>query len=143
PAQNGRPAWYPLGQEGLVIFDEQEHPQVPQSFPVSPQPPTGTLVPFPAESQSTHVGGADLPVPYDFGWIYMDLNTLVASGAVNNPLDPAAAQAFVTVRMTSQGRYSVGFDAIHLDSACSAGSYTLTLTGANHNVPPGSIAPAP
>jgi hypothetical protein len=144
PAQSGRPAWFPLSQEGLVIFDEQEHPQVPQTFPVSPPPPVGSLVPFPAESQSTHIGGPSLPVPYDFGWIYMDLNTTVTgTGVVNNPLDPAAAQAFVTVRMTSQGRYSVGFDAIHLDSACSAGSYTLVLTGANHSVPPGSIKPAP
>jgi hypothetical protein len=134
PAGNARPSWYPLGQEGIVIFDEQEHPQVPQSFPVSPQPPSSTLIPFPAEAQSTHVGGPDLPVPYNFGWIYLDLNTTV-TGATNNPLDPAAAQAFVTVRMTSQGRYSVGFDALHLDSACSPGSYTLTLTGVSHTVP--------
>jgi len=135
PAITGRPFWFPLGQEGIVIFDEQEHPQVPQTFPVSPQPQNPTLVPFPAESQSTHIGGSSLPVPFDFGWIYLDLNTTVSAPAVNNPLDPAAAQAFVAVRMTSQGRYSVGFDAIHLDSACSAGSYTLTLTGANHSVP--------
>jgi hypothetical protein len=141
-AQTGRPFWFPLGQEGLVIFDEQEHPQVPQTFPVSPQPQNPTLVPFPAETQSTHVGGTSLPVPFDFGWIYMNLNTTV-TGATNNPLDPAAAQAFVTVRMTAQGRFSVGFNAIHLDSACTAGSYTLVLTGANHTVPPGSIKPAP
>jgi hypothetical protein len=141
-AQTGRPFWFPLGQEGIVIFDEQEHPQVPQSFPVSPQPQSSTLVPFPAESQSTHVGGSTLPVPYNFGWIYLDLNTTV-TGATNNPLDPAAAQAFVTIRATSQGRYSVGYDALHLDSACSAGSYTLTLPGANHSVPPGAIKPAP
>ncbi len=95
-------------------------------------------MPFPAETQSTHVGSADLPVPYDFGWIYLDLNTTV-TGAANNPLDPAAAQAFVTIRMTSQGRYSVGFDALHLDSACSPGSYTLTLTGVNHTVPGSGI----
>jgi hypothetical protein len=43
-----RPPWYWLGQEGIVVFDEQEHPVVPQSFPFSPQPPTGILVPFPA-----------------------------------------------------------------------------------------------
>ncbi|MFL6235067.1 MAG: hypothetical protein ACJ76N_18175 [Thermoanaerobaculia bacterium] len=141
-AQTGRPFWFPLGQEGIVIFDEQEHPQVPQTFPVSPQPQSSTLVPFPAESQSTHVGGSSLPVPFNFGWIYLDLNTTV-TGATNNPRDPAAAQAFVTIRATSQGRYSVGYDALHLDSACSAGSYTLTLPGANHNVPPGSITPAP
>jgi len=144
PVKSGNPPWFPLSQEGIVIFDEQEHPQVPQTFPVSPPPQINSLLPFPAESQSTHVGGTTLPVPYDFGWIYLDLNTTVSgTNVVNNPLDPAAAQAFVTIRMTSQGRYSVGFDAIHLDSACSAGSYTLTLTGANHSVPPGSIKPAP
>ena len=118
-----------------MIFDEQEHPQVPSTFPVSPQPQNPTLVPFPAETQSTHVGGAALPVPYDFGWIYLNLNTTVSAPAVNNPLDPAAAQAYVSVRMTSQGKYSVGYSALHLDSLCSAGSYTLTLTGANHSVP--------
>ena len=53
PAANGNPAWYPLGQEGIVIFDEQEQPQVPQSFPVSPQPPQQGLIPFPAEAQRT------------------------------------------------------------------------------------------
>src|SRR5436190_2143519 len=30
------PSWYPLGQEQIVIFDEQEHPEVPQTFPFSP-----------------------------------------------------------------------------------------------------------
>ena len=53
-----RPAWYPLGQEGIVIFDEQEQPQVAQTFPVSPQPPQTGLVPFPAEAQRTLVGGS-------------------------------------------------------------------------------------
>jgi hypothetical protein len=49
PAATGNPFWFPLGQEGIVIFDEQEHPQVPATFPVSPQPQNPTLVPFPAE----------------------------------------------------------------------------------------------
>lgn len=135
PAATGNPFWYPLGQEGIVIFDEQEHPQVPQTFPVSPQPQNPGLVPFPAEAQSTHVGGDSLPVPYNFGWMWLDLNTTVAAPAVNNPNDPAAAQAFVTVRMTSQGRFSVGFDAIKLDSACTAGTFTVTTPGANHIIP--------
>jgi hypothetical protein len=115
-----RPSWYPLGQEGLVIFDEQEQPQVPQSFPVSPQPPQTGLIPFPAEAQRTRVGGADLPVPFDFGWLYLDLNTTVAAAGANPPEDPAAAQAWVTIEMQAQGRFSVGFDAIQLDSACTA-----------------------
>jgi hypothetical protein len=114
------PPWYPLGQETIVIFDEQEHPQVPQTFPVSPQPPNEGLVPFPAEAQRTVVGGADLPVPYTFGWIYLSLNTTVPAAGNNPPEDPAAAQAWVTTEMDAKGRFSVGFEAIRLDSACSA-----------------------
>ena len=120
PAQTGRPAWFPLGQEAIVIFDEQEQPQVPQSFPVSPQPQNPGLVPFPAESQSTHVGGTALPVPFDFGWLYLNLNTTVPAAGNVPPEDPAAAQAWVTARMTAQGRFSVGFNAVQLDSACTA-----------------------
>jgi hypothetical protein len=114
-----RPFWYPLGQEGIVIFDEQEHPVVPQSFPVSPQPQQQGLIPFPAEAQRVAVGSAALPVPFSFGWLYLNLNTTVA-GVANPPLDPAAAQAWVTTEMDALGRFSVGFEAIRLDSACTA-----------------------
>src|SRR6185503_17893523 len=52
PAVAGvRPPWFPLAQQQVVIFDEQEHPEVPQSFPFSPQPPTGGLTVCPAEAQ--------------------------------------------------------------------------------------------
>jgi len=114
------PAWYPLGQEQIVIFDEQEHPQVPTTFPVSPQPPQSGIIPFPAETQSTAVGGAAFPVPYKFGWLFLNLNTTVAAAGSVPPEDPAAAQAWVEAVMSALGRYSVGFDAIKLDSACVA-----------------------
>jgi hypothetical protein len=114
------PAWYPLGQEAIVIFDEQEHPQVPQSFPVSPQPPQQGVIPFPAEAQRVSVGGAAFPVPYSFGWLYLDLSTAVAPAGSVPPEDPVAAQAWVSTMMQAAGRYSVGFDAIQLDSACMA-----------------------
>jgi hypothetical protein len=116
------PLWYPLGQEGIVIFDEQEHPQVAQTFPVSPPPVQQGLVPFPAEAQRVQVGGEDLPVPYNFGWLYLNLNTTVAAPPANSnpPEDPAAAQAWVSTEMDSNGRFSVGFEAVRLDSACSA-----------------------
>jgi hypothetical protein len=114
------PAWYPLGQEGIVIFDEQENPDVPDTFPVSPQPPGAFLVPFPAEAQRTAVDSAALPVPFAFGWLYLNLNTTVAAAAGNPPEDPAAAQAWVSVTMDAEGRFSVGFDALQLDSACAA-----------------------
>ncbi|PYQ59123.1 MAG: hypothetical protein DMF53_19285 [Acidobacteria bacterium] len=123
-APGTRPPWYPLGQEGIVIFDEAEHPQVPQTFPVSPQPPQASLLPFPAEAQRTAVGGAGLPVPFDFGWIYLNLNTLVTAAGNNPPEDPRAAQAWVTTEMKAMGRFSVGFDAVQLDSACQAVHFT-------------------
>jgi hypothetical protein len=120
-----RPSWYPLGQEAIVIFDEQEQPQVPQSFPVSPQPPENGLTPFPAEAQRTEVGGAALPVaPYNFGWLFLNLNTTVATAGNVPPEDPGAAQAWVAIEMTAKGRFSVGYDAVKLDSACFAAHFT-------------------
>jgi len=119
PATTGRPPWFPLGQEGITIFDEQEHPQVPTTTPFSPQPPNLGIIPFPAETQRTQVGGAALPVPFNFGWIYLNLNTTI-SGNPNPPVDPAAAQAWVVYTLASNGHFAVGIDAIRLDSACAA-----------------------
>jgi hypothetical protein len=125
PATLGvRPPWYPLGQEGIVIFDEEENPSVPQVLPISPQPPGQSLTPFPAEAQRTKIGGAAFPVPFSFGWLYLNLNTTVAAAGNNPPEDPAAAQAWVTVVMDASGRFSVGFSAIQLDSACTALHFT-------------------
>jgi len=111
------PAWYPLGQEQIVIFDEEEHPQVPQTFPVSPQPPQQGIIPFPAETQSVAVGGTSLQVPYKFGWLFLDLNTTVLAAGNVPPEDPGVAQAWVTAEMDSEGRFSVGFDAVQTASA--------------------------
>jgi hypothetical protein len=124
PATFGlQPAWYPLGQEGIVIFDEQEHPVVPQTFPFSPQPPTGSLIPCPAETQRVQVNGASFPVPFSFGWLFMDMNTTVAAAGANPPVDPAAAQAWIIYTLASNGHFAVGIDAIRLDSACAASHF--------------------
>jgi len=117
PATTGRPSWFPLGQEGIDIFDEMEQVNTPSTFPFSPQPPQQGIIPFPAETQRTLINGADFPVPFSFGWLYLDLNTTV-TGNPNPPFDPAAAQAWVTVVMDASGRFSVGYSAIQLDSAC-------------------------
>lgn len=111
------PSWYPLGQEKLAVFDEEENPQVPTTIPVSPQPPGETITPFPAEAQCTVVGGDDLPTTFDFGWIFLDLNTRVTQAGANPPADANAAQGWVTVTMSAQGRFSVGFNAVQLDNA--------------------------
>src|SRR6185295_2286827 len=110
PAQPGvRPSWYPLGQERLIAFDE-----------------SGSAIgldryqPFPAVTQRVHVGGPRLPVPFPFGWLYLDLNTTVAAAGSNPPEDSQAAQGWVTVLMEANGHFGVGFDALKLDSACQA-----------------------
>ena len=98
PAAAGvRPPWFPLGQQAIVIFDEQEQPVVPTTFPVSPQPPGQGIVPFPAETQRVPVGGASLPVPFNFGWMFLDFDFMVANSPPSNPL---AAQAWVLELMT-------------------------------------------
>ncbi len=122
PAQLGsRPSWYPLGQEQIIIFDDQEHPVVPTVVPFSPQPPQATLIPFPAETQRVKVGGAKLPVPWGQGWLYLDLNTFVAAAGNNPPADPLTAQAWVSTLMENASpSWRVGVRATQLDSACDA-----------------------
>jgi hypothetical protein len=61
-----------------------------------------------------------LPTPFDFGWIYLDLNTTVTVAATVPPVDPAAAQAWVVSTLAQNGSFAVGLDAIQLDSACDA-----------------------
>ncbi len=118
------PSWFPLGQEGIVIFDEQETPNLPDVCTVSPCVPGSGLVPFPAEAQRTRVNGPSLPVPFNFGWIYANLNTVVPAAGANPPEDPLAAQAWMTTVMDAQGRFSVGYSAIALDSATTASHFT-------------------
>ena len=97
-----------------------ETPELQTVPPFSPPPPGEFLIPFPAEAQRTAVDGVDFPVSFDFGWIFMNLNTTVVAAGSNPPEDPAAAQAWITVIMDASGRFSVGYDAIQLDSACRA-----------------------
>jgi hypothetical protein len=121
PAAAGNPSWYPLAQEGIVVFDEQEHPLTSTSCVISPCP-TITQTVCPAETQRVQVGGPSLPVNSNFGWLFMDLNNTIA-GNPNPPSDPAAAQAWVISTLASNGHFAVGLDAIRLDSSCNASHF--------------------
>ncbi|HXO21371.1 MAG TPA: hypothetical protein VOA87_15775 [Thermoanaerobaculia bacterium] len=124
PAVSGiSPAWYPLDEEGLTIFDEQEHPLVPQLFPCAPVTCPQQAHPFTAAAQRVKVGGADFPVPFNFGWLEIDLNQATAAAGNNPPGDPGAAQAWVVATLTSHGHYAVTLDAFRLDSACAASHF--------------------
>jgi hypothetical protein len=126
PATAGSvPAWYPLSQEGFTIFDEQEHAVIPNCcpFPIL-CPPCPKSVSFPAATQRIRVNGALFPVPFTFGWTYLDFNWSdpgVDGG--NPPADPRAAQAWVIATESSSGHFAVALDAFRLDSACSANHF--------------------
>jgi hypothetical protein len=113
-----RPLWFPLGQEEILSFDEAEQAADFFGFPGSP--PVFIPEPFPAAAQRIRIGGPGFTEPFDFGWLYLNLNTNVIAAGTNPPVDPGAAQAWVTVLMDAAGRFSVGFDAIRFDSACNA-----------------------
>ena len=105
------PAWYPLSQEDVVAFDEQENTESP-TFPSAP---------FPAATQRVTVGGTAFPLTTSTGWLFLNLNTVVTGGGIGLT-DTAAAQAWVTVLNRVQqgpngGRYDVAYRATRMDSA--------------------------
>jgi hypothetical protein len=94
------PSWAPLGEYQLLAFDEQENPtQIPDSHA------------FPLTTQRTPVGGDAIPVPNPYGWLMIDLW---------QP-DGLHTQGWVGLRMSSQGRYSVGHEALRVDDLCNFG----------------------
>lgn len=115
------PSPYPLGQEGITAFDEQEHPQVVTSVN---NVPLFTFGPgFPIATQVVKVGSSALPVSFTSGWIYLNLNHSAAPGP---PIDTAAAQAWVEV-MEQNG--SQLFNIMHHAQAEDSGTLP------NHTVP--------
>lgn len=105
------PSWFPLGQEGLAVFDDQENLSL-----------LSGATPFAAATQRVEVGGPAFPVPYSFGWINLNLNTV----STVPPSDPTAAQGWVSISLDSGGSLNMGYDAIQIDNA----------TNALHSVPP-------
>jgi len=110
------PSWYPLSEEQVVVFDEQEQPFIVPPPPFFPQPPPSDDHPFPSAAGRVQVGSSNLPVPYNFGWLYMNLNTTVAAAGSNPPENPEFAQAWVSAIHSADGRYSVGYAAVQMNN---------------------------
>lgn len=120
------PPWEPLCSRQIVIFDEEENPVTVSGPPVSGVPEQDQPEPFPEETQRVTVGGPDFSIPagFNFGWLYLNLNHCTsgsgpAGGVFNvNTVDPLSAQAWVSAVYSALGRFSVGLDAVQLDTAC-------------------------
>jgi hypothetical protein len=108
---------FPLNQEQIVVFDEQENPEVPVQAPIPPFP-ASDIMPFTAATQSVKIGGPTFPVATTSGFIYMNLNHTIAAPVP--PVDPTAAQAWVNMVLESKGKYSASYRGITLDSASDA-----------------------
>jgi hypothetical protein len=96
------PAPFPLDQTQILIYDEQENVSVPAP---------GNYFPYAAGQVEV---GTDIPTPYPFGVIYVDLNTTVAGSQV--PFEPAD-QATLAYAFRALGQFSVGMDSTALDTA--------------------------
>jgi len=94
------PAWAPLGENQLVVFDEEENGTQLQHSNA-----------FPLATQLVHVGDPVLPTTPNFGWLMLDL----WHG------DGTHGQAYVQVMMTAAGRFSVGHEAVRADDMCNFG----------------------
>jgi hypothetical protein len=110
----GPKGWFPLFQSAVQIFNEEEQPVFGGGFPIDPPltcPPFCFPYPAPAAANRVHVDSVNLPVPFNFGWIFLDLkNPFVAA-------DPFA-QSYVAWVVSTPGRYGVQTVATVLDSSC-------------------------
>jgi hypothetical protein len=114
PCANPGPAsWYPLEAGGIIIFDEQELAVTTDDCP-SGDPTCEQEVLIPNEANRVDVA-ADLLSPFDFGAAYLNLE----HSAVTSIYGDTAAQAWTTVVIAAEGRFSIGFDAIQLDNVTS------------------------
>jgi hypothetical protein len=99
---SGGPAWFPLEQDQVVGFDQQENPEE-GGCTISPCPEELPL--FILEAQRVPVSALDFTP--DSGWIYLNLNQAGNHG-----------QAWVVPVFKAEGRYSAGISAAQLASTC-------------------------
>lgn len=118
---SGTPPWAPLGEAGVIGYDEDENEFLLGTTDVDPlagdrlvaTPGLGLVCPV-ADSAVSYACALDLPVP--FGFLDLDL----AHG------DGTPAQAWVTSVMSASGLYSVGIPAVPQDDLC---DWTIVPTG--------------
>jgi hypothetical protein len=133
------PAWHPMNETEVVAFNERESAvelcapfSGPDGPPVSPpeDPENFDPVCFPLETQRVQVGEGNLATPFNFGWLFLNLNVGIDTVVGPDDYDPGTngtlAQSYVSATHSALGRFSVGLGAIELTSACDDLDPTLT-----------------
>jgi hypothetical protein len=127
---------FPLSQEQIVVFDEDENPNLIEQPPFSPGIPGTDILPCPYEVTRVEVGGPSFPVPFDFGWLFLELST--TTGGFFDPYK----QSYVFQVHDASGLFSVGYSGIALDSACQPNQTLLPVAGnVGGIVPPAPLGP--
>jgi hypothetical protein len=107
---HGPANWYPLDTKQALIFDENEQPVEEETCPADPTCPFEVQIVDAAQRIDVEDG---LQTPFDFGWVYLNLQHSDLFGIYGDE----AAQSWVIVEMDALGRFSVGYDVLHLDNA--------------------------
>jgi hypothetical protein len=115
PYQPGTaPAWFPLGQEQIVVFDESSSAVVATDPGLTPfRFATGRVT---ITSDPQQKDGLVVPLDFPFGWLRLNLNTSTPGGVLN-----PVAQSFVAAVFSAdatEARLSAGVESFALDSAC-------------------------
>lgn len=95
------PAWYPLQFSQFHLYDEQENPDAPGCFFPVPFCLPGLL---PAVAGRYNTRGDHAPVPFDFGWLFVDLSP--------------SPQAWMGAVTSASGTFSVGLEATPFHRGC-------------------------
>jgi hypothetical protein len=106
------PAWVPMDQAQIVLFDQEENPELPTAGP-------GPVVPFPRAASRVRVGSTEFPTALSQGWIFTNLD--VDTGGL--PAFGETSQAWVTV--LSPFGLGVAQSAFALDNASAPSGATL------------------
>jgi hypothetical protein len=116
------PSWFPLNETEVIAFDECEDAVELCFFTgglVSP-PDEEDPACFPYETGRYDVGVDPLDPPFDFGWMYLNLN-LPPDNCIGDVDFPAGggliAQSYVVGLYNADGLYSVGLQAVELTNA--------------------------
>ncbi len=129
------PSWNPLNETEVVAFDEQEN-AVEICFNlgggvISPPDPDVDPPCFPLETQRATVGDGNLALPYESGWMFLNLNIddIGVAFDVDFGSDGSLAQSHVTTTISALGLFQVGYSALPLTSACDDVNPLITDTG--------------
>lgn len=124
----GGPDWYPINETQVVAFDEEESATeicLPEpgagiggvTPPTDPRTDPGC---FSLSTARHRIGSGDLALPYDFGWLFLNLNFTLNTGGQNDGIFGDIAQSYVVTNPDSFNfNLSVGFPAVELSDACS------------------------